>query len=47
VTLWNQDRTKLTVKWEDQTDEFTFSKSESGRTLFAFARDGQEALRLE
>jgi hypothetical protein len=47
VTLWNQDRTKLTVKWKDQTDEFTFSKSESGRTLFTLTRNGQEKLKLK
>ncbi|MEM1108936.1 MAG: hypothetical protein AAGH99_09640 [Planctomycetota bacterium] len=47
VTLWNKDRTKLTVKWNDQIDEFTFSKSESGRTLFTLTRDGKEVIKIK
>jgi hypothetical protein len=47
VTLWNKERTELTVMWDDQVDEFTFSKSDSGRTLFTLSRDGRDTMELK
>jgi len=41
VTKWNEGRTKLNVEWNDQKDEFTFTKTESGRTKVKLIRDGQ------
>jgi len=40
-TLWNENRTKLTVKWSDQEDEFTFSKAGDGHTETMFLRNGK------
>ena len=40
-TEWNDDRTKLTVKWNDQTDFLTFNKGKDGRTQVTLERDGK------
>ena len=40
-TEWNDDRTKLTVKWSDQTDFLTFNKGKDGRTQVTLERDGK------
>ena len=40
-TEWNADRTKLTVKWSDQTDHFTFTPGEDGRTRITLQGDSQ------
>jgi hypothetical protein len=40
-TLWNADRTVLTVSWRDQKDVFYFSKKgETGRTKVKLERNG-------
>lgn len=38
-TYWNDDRSKLTVKFKDQNDIFYFSKSTDGRTKIKMIRD--------
>lgn len=40
-TLWNDNRTKLTVSWSDQQDEFTFTKTRDGHTQTKLVRDGK------
>lgn len=40
VTIWNDDRNKLTVKWSDQTDVFSFTKGEDGRTRIKISSEG-------
>jgi hypothetical protein len=40
-TLWNNDRTVLTVSWKDQRDIFTFSKATDGHTITSLTRDGK------
>jgi hypothetical protein len=44
VTEWNQDRTRLTVTLEGQTDTFTFKKGADGRTRVVLERDGRSIL---
>jgi hypothetical protein len=41
VTEWNDNRTRLTVTWSDQKDEFTFSKGDNNRTHVKLMRDGK------
>jgi hypothetical protein len=41
VTQWNENRTRLTVTWSDQKDEFTFSKGDNNRTHVKLMRDGK------
>ena len=41
-TLWNADRTVLTVTWKDQKDVFTFTKAADGHTITKLVRDGKE-----
>lgn len=41
-TLWNADRTMLTVTWKDQKDVFTFIKAADGHTITKLVRDGKE-----
>jgi hypothetical protein len=38
-TLWNEDRTRLTVSWKDQVDVFSFSKGDKGRTRVKLVRN--------
>lgn len=38
-TFWNDDRSKLTVRFKDQNDIFYFSKSTDGRTKIKMIRD--------
>jgi hypothetical protein len=40
-TIWNNDRTELTVKWSDQTDLITFKKGEDGRTRISIKRNNE------
>lgn len=40
-TAWNEDRTRLTVSWNDQKDEFVFSKGVDKRTHVKMIRDGK------
>ena len=41
-TLWNADKTVLTVTWKDQKDVFTFIKAADGHTITKLVRDGKE-----
>ena len=41
VTSWNEDHTKVTLKWGDQQDECVFSKGDDGRTRVTITRDGK------
>ncbi len=41
-TLWNADRTVLTVTWKDQKDVITFAKAADGHTITKLVRDGKE-----
>ncbi|MHC4201776.1 MAG: hypothetical protein ACYSU0_17450, partial [Planctomycetota bacterium] len=47
VTTWNRNRTRLTVEWKDQKDEFAFRAGDDGRTRFALRRGGEEVIELE
>jgi hypothetical protein len=40
VTEWNDNRTRLTVTWSDQKDEFIFSTGNNKRTHVKLVRDG-------
>ncbi|MDP4164556.1 MAG: hypothetical protein Q8898_15780 [Bacillota bacterium] len=40
-TLWNETRTKLTVTFKDQKDEFFFSKGDDNHTKIKLVRDGK------
>lgn len=46
-TKWNDDRTRLTVKWSDQTDIFTFIKGDDGRTRIKIESDNQISFDLK
>jgi hypothetical protein len=41
TTVWNNDRTVLTVKWSDQTDLIKFTKGEDNRTRISIKRDNE------
>jgi hypothetical protein len=41
-TLWNADRTHLSISWKDQKDEYTFTKAADGHTVVKLVRDGKE-----
>lgn len=41
-TLWNADRTRLSIAWKDQKDEYTFTKAADGHTVVKLTRDGKE-----
>jgi hypothetical protein len=34
VTTWNDDKTRLTIAWKDQTDTYAVARSPDGRRLF-------------
>jgi hypothetical protein len=38
-TFWNDDRTELTVEWDGQSDVYTFTMNEYGRTQFELRRN--------
>ncbi|NQX01861.1 chitobiase/beta-hexosaminidase C-terminal domain-containing protein [bacterium] len=40
VTAWNLDRTELSVTLGSQHDVYQFAKTDGGRTVFDFTRDG-------
>ena len=40
-TLWNVNRTKLTVTWSDQQDEITFTKTSDGHTQTKLVRNSK------
>jgi len=44
VTTWNKDRSRLTVEWKDQKDDYALSLGADGRTRFALSRDGKGIL---
>ncbi len=46
-TVWNKDRTQVTVEWPDQTDTITFSPHEDKRTRVQIVRDGKNLLAAE
>jgi hypothetical protein len=33
-TTWNDDKTRLTLSWKDQTDEYQVSMTPEGRRVF-------------
>ncbi|MFZ4456872.1 MAG: hypothetical protein ACOYOT_11700 [Bacteroidales bacterium] len=41
TTEWSTDRTRLTVSWSDQKDEFTFTTGNDKRTRVKLIRDGK------
>jgi len=41
VTEWSDNRTRLTVSWSDQKDEFTFKIGDDNRTHVKLVRDGK------
>jgi hypothetical protein len=43
VTTWNADKTKLSVEWKDQKDEFDLKPGADGRTRVTLRRDGKVA----
>jgi hypothetical protein len=47
VTKWNDDKTQLTIEWNNQKDTFTFKRGADGRTRMTLSRDGQETLRID
>ncbi|NQT89128.1 chitobiase/beta-hexosaminidase C-terminal domain-containing protein, partial [bacterium] len=47
MTKWSDDRTQLTVKFDGQTDVYTFGKTEDERTVFAMERNGKPAARID
>ena len=47
TSTWNADRTRLTLKWDDQTDEVGFRADASGRTQAVLERGGETLLRTE
>ena len=47
VTTWNSDKTKLTVEWKDQKDEFDLKPGPDGRTRVTLRRDGKVAAELK
>ncbi|MGB2819414.1 MAG: hypothetical protein WBF17_00430, partial [Phycisphaerae bacterium] len=47
ATTWSKDRAKLTVAWQDQTDEYTFAVGGDGRTRLALSRGGRRVLEME
>jgi hypothetical protein len=44
VTTWNADRTQLDIVLGGKRDVYQFAKTEGGRTVFDFSRDGTSAL---
>lgn len=46
-TKWNDDRSQLTVRIDDQNDLYTFGKTDRGRTVFARERDGKVVSRSD
>ena len=44
VTAWNTDRTSLTVTLGKQRDVYRFARTDAGRIVFDFTRDGKMAL---
>jgi hypothetical protein len=44
VTSWNADRTALSVSLGKQRDVYQFAKTDGGRTVFDFTRDGTSGL---
>lgn len=47
VTIWNAERTKLTVEINGRRDEISFAKNSDGRTRLAVSRTGKESLSLK
>ncbi len=47
VTVWNQDRTQVTITIGDQEDVVTFTVSESGRTKVRISRSGEDIARMD
>jgi hypothetical protein len=41
VTEWSENRTRLTISWSDQKDEFTFKIGDDKRTHVKLVRDGK------
>jgi hypothetical protein len=44
VTTWNADRSELSVSFDKQRDLYRFARTDGGRTVFDFTRDGEPAL---
>ncbi len=44
VTAWNHDRSELTVTLGKQRDLYRFARTDGGRTVFDFTRNGKPAL---
>ena len=47
ATVWNQDRTQVTITMGDQEDFVTFTVSESGRTKVRITRNGEDIARMD
>jgi hypothetical protein len=47
VTVWNRDRTQVTITIGDQEDIVTFAKAESGRTTLRTTRNGKDIVRMD
>lgn len=41
TTKWNDDNTKLTIQWPDQTDEISFDTDSEARTTYTITRNGK------
>lgn len=44
-TVWNKDRTELTVSFKNQTDVYHFGAADGGRTVLEMQRNGIEVLK--
>ena len=47
VTVWNQDRSQVTITIGDQKDVVDFAMTESGRTKARISRNGEEIVRID
>ncbi len=47
ITTWNSDMTRLTVQWQNQKDDITFTRPPDGRTRLSIQRDGKQAVSLQ
>jgi hypothetical protein len=44
ATEWNSDPTTLTVRSHGKTDQFSFTRSDDGRTRIALSREGEQTI---
>jgi hypothetical protein len=47
VTVWNRDRTQVTITIGDQMDVVGFAMTESGRTKVRISRNGEKIVRMD